>query len=442
MESCSVSVSCGGRVGRMRSASISGITVYFVTSVIAFCGVCFGHYLLKTDRPCSLWDSLARMDAVHYASIVADGYSFDPFRKSEVAFFPVYPIASWLVGAVGRVNPRMATLLTANAFLVGSFVVLARYMRAREFPTEHSIPSGSYFTAKARRFQMRNSLNGGDPLNVSNGGDCLTNQTLMAFGLLPFTFFFRMAYSESTFLFFCILAFYAMERQWPLSAIALLVGLTTACRPVGVALITPFLMCVRRRSDVRWKAVVRGAAMLPIAGWGILAYMLFQYWAFADPFAFAQTQQHWALRPSGTTLDKCITLLSLEPIWSTYDPTDVCCFWQKWRPACPVFNCQFMNPIYFLGTTLLIGVGVWRRWLSSNEILLSLALLVIPYITRAYENSMCSHGRYAAAVFPVYLVVGQLLTRLPAPYATGILVLSGFFMGSYAALFSAGFPFF
>jgi hypothetical protein len=40
------------------------------------------------------------------------------------------------------------------------------------------------------------------------------------------------------------------------------------------------------------------------------------------------------------------------------------------------------------------------------------------------------------------LAAGQLLARLPAPFATRTLFLNGFFVGTFAALFSAGFPFF
>jgi hypothetical protein len=46
-------------------------------------------------------------------------------------------------------------------------------------------------------------------------------------------------------------------------------------------------------------------------------------------------------------------------------------------------------------------------------------------------------GRFTAVVVPMYLVLGRLLARLPAPLAAALLCLSGFFLAAYAALFAA-----
>ncbi len=51
-------------------------------------------------------------------------------------------------------------------------------------------------------------------------------------------------------------------------------------------------------------------------------------------------------------------------------------------------------------------------------------------------------GRFAAVVFPQYLVLGQIMSRMPAPIAAMILAISGFFLGCYAAFFAAGYRFF
>ena len=76
----------------------------------------------------------------------------------------------------------------------------------------------------------------------------------LSFALYPVTFFARMVYTESLFLFFCVLALYAMERKWPLAVIVAVIALATAIRPVGVALVPP-LLCIfgpaQRRSGRR-----------------------------------------------------------------------------------------------------------------------------------------------------------------------------------------------
>ena len=101
-----------------------------------------------------------------------------------------------------------------------------------------------------------------------------------------------------------------------------------------------------------------------------------------------------------------------------------------------------MNPIYFVGTAALVGAGAWKRWLTRYEILVSVPLLLIPYVTKGFDNGMLSHGRFAAVVFPAYIVVGHLLAKLPREVAISLLALSGFLMGIYAAEYAAGKQFF
>ena len=98
---------------------------------------------------------------------------------------------------------------------------------------------------------------------------------------------------------------------------------------------------------------------------------------------------------------------------------------------------QFANPIYFIATWGLIGVGWFKGWLNRNELALAAGLLLIPYVTRSHEMCMASMGRFAAVVFPAYLVLGHVLARMPASAAALVLVLSGFWMGMNAALFAA-----
>ena len=81
-------------------------------------------------------------------------------------------------------------LLTANGLLLGAFVLLSLYADSRAY-------------------------------NRAAAG-----YTALAFGLFPPTFFFRMGYSESSFLFLAILAMIAMQAvAWPSHVVAAIVGL-------------------------------------------------------------------------------------------------------------------------------------------------------------------------------------------------------------------------
>lgn len=63
---------------------------------------------------------------------------------------------------------------------------------------------------------------------------------------------------------------------------------------------------------------------------------------------------------------------------------------------------------------------------------------MIPYATIGYEQYMQSMARYSSAAVPIYLVLGHLLCRLPAPVVVSLVGISTFFMGFYAAMFGTG----
>jgi hypothetical protein len=183
--------------------------------------------------------------------------------------------------------------------------------------------------------------------------------------------------------------------------------------------------------------VLKWALFVPLACWGILGYMLFQWLAFGAPLAFAKTQAHWRIRPGVSLGEQAISLMTLEPIWSVYDPSSPCYWRLHESDGNAVFSMQFANPIYFVATAALIVFGGIRGWLNRNELALAAGLLLIPYVTRSHEMCMGSMGRFAAVAFPAYLVLGHILARMPGPAAALVLAISGFWMGIYAALFAA-----
>jgi hypothetical protein len=420
----------------MKRVALRGLVVYLITSSIVLCGAFLGS--LAANRP--FLRSLARSDALRYIEVASTGYSYDPDDRSSVAYFPVFPLAGRIVGYLAGSEPLTSLLVVSNAFLTGSFILLGVYVAS-----SGRLGSGSH--SRAARLPVRDGTIG-EPirqgcLNARGArSDRLLLYTLLLFGILPFTFFFRMPYSESTFLFFCILSFCAIQRRWPLPATALLVGIGSACRPVGVALLPPFLLHVWERSESRLQGTLHCLGLFPLASWGLVSFLVFQYLRFGEPLAFAKTQEHWALQVSASAREKWLALASWEPIWSTYAPAFAWCYWKNWPPAFALFNCQFMNPVCFVATSVLIIIGAWRRWLSSKEVLLSVGILAISYIAKAYESGMNSQARYASAVFPAYLVAGELLQRMPASIAITILAVSGGLVATYAALFAAGYPFF
>jgi hypothetical protein len=394
------------------------LLAYYFTSSVALAGLIFGHQLLQLpDHPLAkrsdLLRSFANWDGGWYVKIVHAGYHYQPHQASDVAFFPAYPLTAAVVVHSTGCRIDLALLIVSHACLAAVFVLLAAYLRSR-YPDRSAAVTGS---------------------------------VLFAFGLWPTSCFGRFAYSESMFLLTAVLAFYAMERRWPLVVTALIIGLATATRPVGVALVIPFAMHLWDRTrqlssdspglGIEWKRMLLAFSYLPLACWGIIAYMIFLWATFGAPFAFAQTQENWRVRPAGTIGEKALALATLEPIWSVFVPSYPG-YWGRFTPEpSALFSLHLANPIYFVLAVGLTVLGAGKRWLTGKETAFALSLLAIVYLTRSYEMCMLGTGRFTVTAFPIFLVLGRLLHRVPAPLAAALLSISGFFLAVYSALFAA-----
>jgi hypothetical protein len=406
---------------------ITGLAFYFLTSMVAVLGVELGHDFLQMPqhglaRRQDVAKAFANWDGEWYEKIVTRGYQYDPKRQSSVAFFPAFPVLGRLLAGTG-LRADLALVLVAHACLAAAFVVLAAYVKQR-FPDA---------PAELGPF------------------------VLLTFGLLPTTFFFRMAYSESLFVLVSILSLYGMERRWPLAAIACLVGLATATRSVGVALLVPLVLHVCKgsshlpastplkdsgRATPRIRGLVRLVWLTPLACWGIIAYAVYLYFEFGAPLAFVQTQENWRIRPPVDLMTKIGDLATLEPVVANLNPSSPCYWCRAPGEVSAFFSLYLANPLYWVSAVGLVVLGACKRWLSTNEVALAVCLLVIPYGLRSHEMCMAGMGRFASVAFPMYLVLGHIFARLPALVAACLLGVSGFFLGAYAALFAAWYRFF
>lgn len=369
-----------------RDRYLDPLVCYLATSTIVVLGVFFGHDFLPLDSHYATEGSetllaFLNWDGRHYLQIVEDGYSHLPGGTSEVAFFPAYPLLGKGVQLLTGLRPEWCLLIVAHAALIATFLVTSAYLRCRDVRTGESLPA---------------------------------EYVLLAFGVFPSTFFFRMGYTESLFVLLIILALMGMHRRWQAWATALIIGLATATRPVGVSLLLPFAWHLYKSSQSRAHAAWQWCSLLPLACWGLFAYMGYQYVAFEDPLAFAKTQEFYRTRPAADMAEKLVALGTLRPFWELYIPGSPT-FWQDGgRHPNAFFGLQYWNPVYFLGTCVLIFIGARKGWLTDYEVLVSIPLLGIPYVTRAFEMGMSSHARFAAAVFPAFIVGGHLLSRMPA----------------------------
>jgi hypothetical protein len=383
--------------------------IYIISTSFVFIGVNIGAnylYIVREDSTSpNLSTACSRRNGQSYIEIAEKGYSYNESNRSSVAFFPAYPLLAKFVSACVGCSTTIALLLTSNIALLVAIAATSAFVRTSRF-------------------------------NISQNERYLI-LSLMA--IFPPTFFFRMAYAEST-LFLALAAFLnCIARRWPHWLVAIIAGWATAIRPVGVACTIAFLWTILFNAEYGsiWRRIRLSTVYLPLACWGLLAFMFYLKVDFGNSLAFAQTQSHFSYLPrlNNDYWDKAESLLSGEPIWSIYDPESPRYWGRVVFPGNPVFSLYFWNPLIFLSAFLLITIGWRKHWLAGYEVVLGVALLTIPYLTRSYEMSMISHARFASIVLPAYIVAGRIIHHMPqwiawslfGVFSTSITIWSAFF---------------
>jgi len=418
---------------------ILAFSCYWLGLVMVVAGVAAGVDLLPrqsgpNQNESGFINAFGAWDGWWYTKIVVEGYAFDDSRPSSVAFFPAYPLLGHCLHRLSGLSAHLSLLALTHVCLISAFMVFESYVRQR-----------------------------------APGNQELSEFALISFSLMPMTVFCRMTYSESMFVLVTILTMLGRQRQWPAWITALIAGAATGTRSLGVALLLPLAWDWWRRakedtpgkcpaSDLPavvshdnakrkireplnhrnvFRFALTASVLGPLACWGLLANMAYEYLEFGDAFAFVRTQAHWEMRPDQSWPQRLIGLIILEPIWSIYDPSNAAYWARHEYVANPLFSLQFWNPIYFLTCGGLVAYGAWKRWLTPPEWLLSAGLLGIPYVLQGYRMMMLGHGRFTCVVFPMYIVLARLLSGAPRPAAILICVLMGMQLFCWSALFAA-----
>ncbi len=393
-------------------SSITGLIYYTFSSIIVILGDYFGTDIenkssIRGRQFGYSYESFTNWDGQWYDSIASIGYRYQPHTQSSVAFFPAYPALGYLVSRLFHIRIDLSLLLIANITLAASFILAAHYV------------------AITRR----------------DSDTRLSGYVLLSMGLFPPTFFFRMAYSEGLFLMILFSVLLLLHHGKHLIFTAALIGLATATRALGIALI-PALVVVaynNRRSGVSFARFL--AILLPLSCWGLIGYMIYLYVCFHNPFAFAAAQESFRIRPPTTMLHRFLSLISFEPIRSLYDANGEH-HWSKISGSHnALLSIRSSDSVYFMIAAGLTILGAFKRWLTHAETLTSAFLLLIAYATIGYEQYMQSMARYSASVVPIYIVMGMILCNIPTPIAGAIAVIFGILLGVYAALFSAWYVF-
>ncbi|HXH07465.1 MAG TPA: mannosyltransferase family protein [Vicinamibacterales bacterium] len=294
------------------------------------------------------WDTFARYDSGWYFGIARYGYEWVEGGRSNVAFFPLYPLLVRQVALAlggGRSRIYMAGILVSWTAFVLAMVLLYRLARLHLPPEQ------------ARR-------------------------AVVYAALFPFAFFFGVVYPESLFLLLTLAAFLAFHtRHWLAGGLA--GALATATRPNGVFMVPALAV-------VAWRAARgSGARLAPALGVllslaGVAAYSLYVYTLSGSLLEWRHAMQRWqwhpATHPPWTPIARLLTELWTRPYaFLTSGPTAVA---------------DLLNGTAALALALSVPF-IWIR-LGAGYALLVLLNLAVPLSSGVLEGL----GRYCAVLFP------------------------------------------
>ncbi len=409
-----------GRWWSLARAGVWAAVVHYLCFLPVLGGVLFGRdYLTRQnydnfpgfmmDQPLSNdLNAFANWDGVWYADIASKGYTHNPDEGSYVVFFPLYPLLGRAVMKLTGLDAVLSLLMVSHLCLIGSIAVLRRYL-AHRFP--------DWSTAQC---------------------DFATVIPLC----LPPSMFFRLAYSESLFLLIILLGMYGMERRWRPWIVALLFGAAAGTRAVGAGLSLVAMYYTWQATAVAGRAlairrIAYTLAVFPLSLWGLLMFMGMLWSQFGDPLLFQTNHAHYDHRTGLPRGEKLWNLVRLEPIWSVYFG-QTRNLWTTLEPVKnPLFVQRFMNPINFVVACGLVGAGGVQKLLNRRELLLSLVLLGIPYVTKGHDGAMVGMSRYVSVVFPAWIVLARVVWSCPEYARTIYVAIAVAFLAINSAQFAA-----
>lgn len=292
-------------------------------------------------------DAMSRWDGGQYLGIV-DGYGYEASQKSNVAFFPLYPMAITAVSKWGLAPAVAAVLISHICFLLALYVL---YDLCRKKWSDHT-----------------------------------ASMTLIYLVCFPTAFFFSAIYTESLFLLLTVGTFWCLERKYWLAA-GLVGSLATATRFLGIALLP--IACLYafqawdQRSSIKTEAVKLLTRLLQVSlilG-GIGSYIWFLHVRFGSPLAFLEAQNSWS--PVGfNPIGVIIMMLSQLSYGMSY----------------------YSFPMVLSGVLAVLFViyccQQYRDTIGLSYLVYSAILFIVPLGVRA-ESLM----RYTVVIFPLFIVM-------------------------------------
>ncbi|WP_201359843.1 mannosyltransferase family protein [Dictyobacter formicarum] len=306
-------------------------------------------------------------DVLSYIAIADKGYVASTARQT--AFFPLYPTLLRLPGHLlgGSIGDYyIAGLLISNLCFFFALIVLQLLI------------SDLFDESTARK-------------------------SLFYVAFAPYALFYFAGYTESLFLFLCLMTFFFLSRaqkdnsvlSWWLAGLS---GLLTALsRSQGLLLMLPFFVVyvqhfffTYRFAETSWRQKILAFCPLALIPLGLGIYMFYLWKAFHDPFLFSSAQHlYWGRLPLTSPL-------------TTFRYVIKACFIPSPLQILNILN--LISVLIPLGT-LLIG---WRR-IPLHYNLFALVLIIFATLyPLGTDNALTSVPRFMTVVFPVTIIFASI----------------------------------
>lgn len=348
------------------------VLLIFVSSRLLFmaAGALAAAYLPGADpagdplEPPGFLSYWAHWDGAWYSEIATQGYVAR--APESTAFFPLYPMFV-----------RLCDVLPGGPAVWGVGISLL-------------------FTALALFFVYRiaENLYGVSAARVS----------ALAFAFFPTSFFLNAVYTEALFLTLSAGAVWAARVRGNFWLAGMFGALAAATRNLGVLLLIPLSFeWLRRRHELG----ARGLGGLILVPTGLIGYAAFLRERFGDPLLFAHQQSaYWEREPTNplTTLGRAWHDAG-EGMKYILDPSTLF-FGAPAGPSLEASNTLNLAFLVFFLLVILVGVAVLPPGLS----IYALIVVLMPVLTPAPEFPLMSLPRFVLGAFPVFLVLGYLLS--------------------------------
>ena len=316
-----------------------------------------------------LWDTFARYDSGWYFGIARYGYEFVEGGRSNLAFFPVYPLLMRYVGLAlggGRQNLYLAGVTVSWVAYVIAMVMLYRLGRTYvpRVTAERAVVFASVF---------------------------------------PFAFFYGVVYSEAVFLLFTVTAFYGFRtKRWWLGAVA--GALASATRVNGI-LALPALGLLAWQSAGKDPATrKRALAAVVLVPVGLALYSVYVDTLSGSYFEWSYSIRRWNYDIGGSPFKAFVFVIS-ELATRPYEYITT-------NATAPY---DILNG--FTGLAFILSLPLVGRRVGAAYVVHMALNLWLPLSSGVFEGV----GRYCAVLFPFYFVMA---TARPSILRQGLLAAS------------------